>query len=70
MKKGRFEVAKVPAGSGLWVGSMGGRRQGECETDKVVIRERKGCIREIAGSATMGEYKVESVAIGVSGGLG
>ena len=47
MKKGRVEVAKVSAGSGLWVGSMGCRRQGECETDKVVTRERKWCVRKL-----------------------
>ena len=69
MKKKRVEVAKVSAGSGLWIGSKGGKRQGESETDKVVIRERKGCVREVAGSAAMGEYEVESVAVGVSGGL-
>lgn len=37
--------------------------------DKVVIRESKGSVREVAGSTAMEEYEVKSVAIVVSGGL-
>lgn len=69
MKKGRFEVAKVPVGKCLQVGSMGGRRQGVCETNMVVIGERKGGVIEVAGSAEVGEYEDKSVVVAVSGGL-
>lgn len=44
-------MVKVSTGNGLVVGRQGGGRQGEGETNKVVIRDRKRNIGEVVWSA-------------------
>lgn len=66
IEKRRNKVAKVSAGNCFLLDGTGGWRQAHCESNEVVVRERKVGVGEVVGGAKMGENKVGGITIRMS----